>query len=80
MTGIPRNSSSNTVLQARPKALAAIACARSELLSADPTADASRLPSRHRLPSSNPPAQIFCKALDIDPTDILGPAAAPKTP
>jgi len=80
MSGIPANSSFNTVLQARLKAVAAIACARSGHRSAAPVAGASRLRSRYRLPSSKAPEQVFCNALHIDPTDILGPAAAPKTP
>ena len=80
MTGILRNSSSNTVLQARLKALAAIACARTGLRSLDCIAGASRLTSRYRLASSNSPARPSCETADIDLTDILGPAAAPKNP
>ena len=80
MTGIPANSSFNTVLQARLKALAAIACARSGLRSLECIAGASRLTSRYRLASSSPPARVSCEAVDIDLTDILGPAAAPKNP
>jgi hypothetical protein len=80
MTGIPRNSSSNTVLQAGLKALAAIACARSGLRRLDCIAGASRLTNRYRLASSNSPARLSCETTDIDPTDILGPAPAPKTP
>jgi hypothetical protein len=80
MTGIPANSSSNTVPQERLKALAAIACARSGLPSLDCIAGASHLTSRYRLVSSSPPARVSCEAVEIDPTDILGPAAALKTP
>ena len=80
MTGPPRNSSSNTVLQARLKALAAIACARTGLRSLDCIAGASRLTSRYHLASSNPPARPWRRAAETDLTDILGPAAARKNP
>ena len=80
MSGIPANSSFNTVLQARLKALAAIACARTGLRSLDCIAGASRLTSRYHLASSSPPARPCCEAAEIDLTDILGPAAAPKNP
>jgi hypothetical protein len=80
MTGIPANSSFNTVLQARLKALAAIACARSGRRSLNRIAGASRLTSRYRLASSSSPARASCEAVEIDLTDILAPAAAPKTP
>ena len=80
MTGTPRNSPSNTVLQARLKALAEIACARTGLRSLDCIAGASRLASRYGLASWSPPARGPCEPVEIDLTDILGPAAAPKAP
>ena len=74
------NSADTIVLQSRPMPAQASACARSRLREASGVPKATVAPLRPRYPFSGAPVQLSRRGLIANRADVLGQAAALKSP
>ena len=74
------NSSDTMAMQSRSAPAQASACARFRLREAAGVATATSAPLRPRYPSSGAPVQLSRRVLIADSADVLGQAAALKSP